>query len=93
MDGLDASKALARMTYSAITSQKDMSVEDKAQEQELLVWQRNNVARTVTRYAPGDPGYGPADCNDCQDDMPEVRRIDGRQRCTPCQSIIERKRR
>ena len=66
-----------------------MSLEDKAQEHEAQVWSINNRPREVVTYQPGDPGYGPAECSKCGEDMPLVRRADGRKLCTPCQSALE----
>jgi RNA polymerase-binding transcription factor DksA len=68
-----------------------MSVEDRAQEQEALEWERNNQVRKQKTYAAGDAGYGPADCLACGEPMPELRRIDGRTHCTVCQSAIEQR--
>ena len=68
-----------------------MSVEDRAQEQEALEWERNNRVRNRKTYAEGDAGYGPAQCQECGAPMPELRRIDGRTHCTTCQSAIEQR--
>lgn len=66
-----------------------MSIEDKAQEHEAMIWEMNNRARNVARFKPGEPGYGPAECEDCGDDMHQVRRSYGFTRCTACQSRLE----
>lgn len=66
-----------------------MSLEDKAQEHEAHEWAINNRRREVVTHKPGDPGYGPEDCQDCGDTMPAVRRGYGFVRCTPCQSARE----
>lgn len=54
-------------------------------------WERNNrprVERPV--YAPGDPGYGPAQCSQCEEDMPAVRRAYGYVLCVECAAERER---
>lgn len=67
-----------------------MSLEDKAQEHEAMIWSRNNATRPERpTYAPGDPGYGPAECDHCGDDVHPVRRANGWRLCTPCQSARE----
>ncbi len=70
-----------------------MSLEDKAQELELAMWSMRNE-RTVPQdkhYAPEDAGYGPAECSDCMDNMPDVRRAYGYKLCTACQEAIDKK--
>lgn len=69
-----------------------MSLEDKAQEHEAMLWEQNNRAREVTRFQPTDKGYGPAECVDCGDDMHPVRRSYGFTRCTKCASAREVRR-
>lgn len=66
-----------------------MSQEDKAQEHEAMIWQRNNTVRPTRTYAPGEPGYGPEECDRCGDDVHPVRRANGWRLCTPCQSAVE----
>jgi RNA polymerase-binding transcription factor DksA len=66
-----------------------MSAEDKAQEQEVLEWARNNIRREIATYTPADPRYGPSHCHDCGEQMPVLRREAGRTLCTPCQTEIE----
>jgi formylmethanofuran dehydrogenase subunit E len=69
-----------------------MSLEDKAQEHEAMVWSLVNAPRPERpTFKPGEPGYGPAECDDCGEDMPELRRTDGRRCCTPCTSERERR--
>lgn len=68
-----------------------MSLEDKAQDHEAQVWSIINQPREVARYAPGDPGYGPAECQECGAGMHPVRRGYGFKTCTPCQSALEAK--
>ena len=72
-----------------------MSMEDRAQEHEAHVWELNNVHRKQMPPVaqPGDPRYGPEECEECGDDMPEVRRSYGFKLCTQCQSAIEALRR
>lgn len=67
-----------------------MSIEDRAQDHELAEWERNNRAREVVVYKPGDPGYGPGECDECGDDMPDVRRGYGFRLCVPCTEYLER---
>ena len=66
-----------------------MSAEDKAQELELLDWERNNKAREIRKYKPTEQGYGAAQCEECDDPMPTTRREDGRKYCTSCQQRQE----
>jgi len=67
-----------------------MSVEDRAQELELQDWERNNRSRPVRpRFSPGEPGYGPAECAECGDDMPAERRAMGSHVCTACKTLQE----
>jgi hypothetical protein len=66
-----------------------MSLEDDAQAHEAQIWSIINRPREVVIYKPGDKGYGPEQCPKCGDEMHPVRRADGRQLCTPCQSALE----
>lgn len=67
-----------------------MSIEDRAQEHELLIWERNNRPRAeALTYAPGEAGYGPPDCSRCEDPMPSLRRQMGKVLCTSCQARNE----
>lgn len=62
-----------------------MSVEDLAQVVEAQEWARNNRVRPPAPvYAPGDAQYGPAECAECEIDMPELRRAMGRCMCVDC---------
>lgn len=70
-----------------------MSQEDRAQDQEILEWERNNKVRPQKTYSPHEAGYGPQWCAECSDAMPELRRADGRKLCTPCQARRERRQR
>lgn len=38
---------------------------------------------------PGEPGYGPEDCDECGAEMHPVRRSYGFRLCTPCASARE----
>lgn len=67
-----------------------MSQEDRAQEQELMQWERNNRSRPEpVRYAVTDPGYGPEECEHCDATMPAIRREYGFRICVDCKSKIE----
>lgn len=67
-----------------------MSIEDKAQEHELALWEQNNRPRNEpVRYAPADAGYGPEECEICEDTMPTERRAWGYQVCVACKSRQE----
>ena len=70
-----------------------MSLEDAAQDHEAKIWLLNNRTREVKKFAPGAPGYGPQDCVQCGDDMPEPRRAHGFGRCVPCVQKTEAPRR
>lgn len=67
-----------------------MSMEDLAQEIEAADWARNNRPRTPQpTFEPTDAGYGPAECADCDADMPVERRAMGKALCTGCQAASE----
>lgn len=67
-----------------------MSFEDRAQEVELQDWERNNNRQFERHtYQPGEPGYGPAECVECGDDMPVQRRTMGATLCTACKTQQE----
>lgn len=68
-----------------------MSQEDIAQDLELRQWEINNSRHAQPQYAPNDPKYGPAVCEECEDDMPAIRRSLGKHLCTSCQDIQDRK--
>ncbi len=62
-----------------------MSVEDHAQIIEAQEWARNNRVRTpAPMFTPEDEQYGPAECDGCGIDMPELRRQMGRHLCVDC---------
>jgi len=67
-----------------------MSLEDKAQEYEAKEWEARNAPRPqLPTYAPGDPGYGPKECYQCDGVVHPVRRANGWRLCTACQSARE----
>jgi len=69
-----------------------MSPEDRSQMDEIHAWELMNAPRPASpEYEPDQPGYGPALCSndDCEADMPELRRRRGCQLCTECQSQAE----
>lgn len=68
-----------------------MSLEDNAQDHEAKEWAIRNQPREVARYAPGEAGYGPSECQECGAGMHPVRRGYGFKTCTPCQSALEAK--
>ena len=70
-----------------------MSQEDRAQDQEIMDWERYNKVRSRKTYNPTDAGYGPEWCDECGAVMPELRRTDGRRLCTACQTVQEKQRR
>lgn len=70
-----------------------MSIEDRAQEHEAQEWAIINRPREVAKYAPGEPGYGPEECEECGAEMHPVRRAHGFVLCTSCQSAVERRSR
>ncbi len=70
-----------------------MSAEDKAQEQELMQWERNQRRPAPVRYTPADAGYGPEFCETCDADMPLARREHGFQICVDCRSKLEARER
>lgn len=70
-----------------------MNLEDMAQQHEAQLWEERNSHwdRQPAVKNPGDPGYGPAECDDCGEDMHPVRRRYGFKACTKCQSEVEAK--
>ena len=69
-----------------------MSLEDRAQEHEAHIWSINNRPRSVARtFQPGEDGYGPEVCEECEAAMHPVRRGYGFKMCTPGQSALEAK--
>ena len=68
-----------------------MSLEDRAQEHEAVEWAMRNGQRAEGKtYAPGEPGYGPAECEECDEPMPTLRRANGWSLCTACKAAQER---
>ena len=71
-----------------------MSQEDRAQEQELMQWERNNRSRPApVRYTPADAGYGPEECDGCGAEMPAARREHGFTICVTCKTAQEARQR
>lgn len=71
-----------------------MSIEDRAQEHEAQEWAIINRPReAASRFEPGAKGYGPAECEECEREMHQVRRAYGFRLCTQCQSAREPARR
>lgn len=69
-----------------------MSEADRAQEVEARDWAHNNRPRPpLPVFAPHEKGYGPAECVECGEDMPELRRSMGREMCTECTSFLEQR--
>jgi hypothetical protein len=66
-----------------------MNIEDNAQAHEAQEWAIRNMPREVARFAPDAPGYGPAECKECDADMHPVRRGYGFKTCVPCASAAE----
>jgi hypothetical protein len=67
-----------------------MSLEDNAQDYEAKEWAARNAPRPERpTYAPGDAGYGPEECDQCDGAVHPVRRANGWRLCTPCQSARE----
>jgi len=71
-----------------------VSFEDIAQDIELRQWERNNLGRNPgqTKFQPGEAGYGPAECEECGDEMPAERRAWGFKLCVSCKQVMERHR-
>lgn len=70
-----------------------MSMEDEAQSCELREWEYNNRPRAAqTRFQPGEPGYGPEHCENCDTEIPDGRRQWGFQVCVTCATLTERRR-
>lgn len=69
-----------------------MSQEDKAQDNEVAEWERNQhppASDVSFTYQPAEFGYGPAACKECEEAMPLERRAIGRKLCTLCQTHQE----
>lgn len=68
-----------------------MADEDRAQEIELMEWERNNKPRNAPfKFDRTDPRYGPEACADCDEDMPLARREYGFCLCVECKTKAER---
>ncbi len=69
-----------------------MDLEEAAQLHEAKEWEMRNAARIPEPiYHPSDPGYGPAECVQCDEEMPAQRRAYGYHLCTKCKSALEAK--
>lgn len=67
-----------------------MSIEDKAQDHEAAEWEHRNAPPPPRpTFKPGDAGYGPKECDECESTMPPLRRANGWVLCTRCQSLVE----
>ena len=68
-----------------------MSAEDLAQEHEARYWELNNMNRKhlPPKADPGDPNYGPEECNTCGEEMHPVRRSHGFKLCVNCATAEE----
>lgn len=63
---------------------------DMAQDIELRAWKSLNERPTKqTRFEPHEPGYGPAECEECGTKLPEQRRAWGFDICVPCKQREE----
>lgn len=71
-----------------------MSQEDRAQEEEAFLWEIANRPREAAKtFEPDEKGYGPALCanEECEAEMPALRREMGKRFCTECQGLAERR--
>lgn len=67
-----------------------MSIEDIAQDVELQQWELNQRRSDAPlKFSTEDPGYGPAECDDCGRGMPDARRAYGFRLCVHCQTVLE----
>lgn len=71
-----------------------MSAEDKAQEQEIQMWQitQKQARGQIAAFPPEDPRYGPARCRqwDCGEPISDARRAMGKYLCVECAEAQER---
>lgn len=83
----------APATTGAIFMETPMAFEDTAQDVELKQWELNNLAhsRGPIRFSPGEPGYGPDECEECGAKMPAERRAWGFDLCVDCKSAQEKR--
>jgi RNA polymerase-binding transcription factor DksA len=72
--------------------ESEMSAEDRAQDQELAMWEITQRSAKMASYAPEDPRYGPALCRqfDCGEPISEARRAMGKHHCVECTETLER---
>lgn len=69
-----------------------MSDADRAQDQELAIYEINQRNARMTTYAPGEPGYGASHCRqwDCGEPISDGRRAMGKHFCVECTETQER---
>jgi RNA polymerase-binding transcription factor DksA len=68
-----------------------MSEADQAQAREIREWEMiNNRSVQQTKYAPGDAGYGPEECDECGAQMIPERRAWGFTICIACKQAEEK---
>lgn len=71
-----------------------MSQEDRAQEEEIFQWSLVNRPRPPAPvFSPDEDGYGPELCenDECEAELPALRRSMGKKFCTDCQGLAERR--
>lgn len=68
-----------------------MNIADAAQDHEAQEWEIINASRRGAQsiFKPSDAGYGPAECDDCGEEMPDVRRAYGFSLCVHCKGSRE----
>ena len=67
-----------------------MSDEDKAIERELMHWELTNKPKhNKVKFEPEHPEYGPEECDECGNEMPEPRRAWGFRECVECATARE----
>jgi RNA polymerase-binding transcription factor DksA len=85
-------KIIQRADLAHQPQERNMSEADRAQEVEALDWAHNNRPRKpLPVFAPHDKGYGPAECVECGDSMPALRREMGCSMCTECTDFMEQR--
>ncbi len=63
-----------------------MRIEDQASDLEIV--QREEAEQAIRRKVPR--GYGPPECRECGEEIPDARRAMGYSTCVPCQEQIEK---
>jgi hypothetical protein len=69
-------------------------MEDRAQAEEAFQWELVNRPRTPALvFKQGESGYGPELCanEECETEMPALRREMGKRFCTDCQEQADRR--